>query len=134
MRKLLDKQLLQDLSSTLNWCFYLPSVLEVCFLTRKDLEHIFVEVTQFQYQIYIIMERRVKKSVFSFVGLHCTSPLCVFVRWVTLYVPTLCFRSLGYIVRPHSVFSFIGLHCMSPLFAPWVHSVVGRRLLMEDDL
>ena len=73
-------------------------------------------------------------SVFSFVGIHCTSPLCVFVRWVTLYVPTLCFRSLGYIVRPHSVFSFVGLHCTSPLFAPWVHSVVGRRLLMEDDL
>ena len=84
--------------------------------------------------IYIIIERRVQKSVFSFVGLHCTSPLFVFIRLVTLCLPTLCFCSLGYIVRPHSVFSFVGLHCTSPLFAPWVHSGVGKQLLMEDNL
>ena len=45
--------------------------------------------------IYIIMERGVQKSVFLFVGLHCASPLCVFVRLGTLCVPTLVFLFVG---------------------------------------
>ena len=94
--------------------------------------------------IYIIIERKVQKRVFSFVWLYCASPLCVFIHSVTLCIPTLCFCLFGNIVHPYSVeynlwrkTTFGGRWPLIPFMEDniwWNTTFNGWRPLIDDDL